>query len=377
MKQANPNAHHHSSVIIPIQFLRGVAASFVVIVHLLDRLAKRGAFPHDLPPWASCFGEIGVATFFTISGFIMLHTTQGEFGSSAAARRFFRRRFVRIIPLYYLTTAISILFAFITFQWSTNKFYTPPSPLNILYSILFIPYINSNGIAQPAYTLGWTLEYEMFFYLIFSISMSLEKKIGILLSIILLCSLIILGIFIPNPKANVGTIVAMSYFTKPVLLYFVAGMLIALMRSKCLIIQTNRSVWLPCGLGLFIMSLGVRFAAPTVTLASIAAAAGAVAAATLIIAKESGSKSLAIFVTAFGDASYSLYLTHSFLLGGIALLAAPLVMQSMSWLIIATIATCIVCFACAWIVWRVVETPLMRLLSKALSHLDFPSPPKR
>lgn len=377
MKQANPNAHHHSSVIIPIQFLRGVAASFVVIVHLLDRLMKRGAFPHDLPPWVSCFGEIGVATFFTISGFIMLHTTQGEFGSSVAARRFFLRRLVRIIPLYYLTTAISILFTFITFQWSTNKLYLPPSLINIIYSLLFIPYINSNGIAQPAYTLGWTLEYEMFFYLIFSISISLQRKIGIFLSMTFLCSLIILGIFIPDPKPNVGAMVAMSYFTKPILLYFVAGMLIALMRNKCLIIRTNQSVWLPCCLGLLIMSLGVRFATPTVTLASIAAAAGAVAAATLIIAKESGSKFLAIFATAFGDASYSLYLTHSFLLGGIALLAAPFVMRSMSWLILATIATCIVCFACAWIVWRLVETPLMRLLSKALSHPDFPSLPKR
>ena len=78
VNMATPISQHNPAVIIPIQFLRWVAASFVIIVHLLDRLTKRGAFPQELPLWTSCFGEIGVATFFTISGFVMSYTTQRE-----------------------------------------------------------------------------------------------------------------------------------------------------------------------------------------------------------------------------------------------------------------------------------------------------------
>ncbi|MBK9439999.1 MAG: acyltransferase family protein [Comamonadaceae bacterium] len=57
-------------MILPIQYLRGVAALLVVLHHAREQLPGLGS----LVQWT--FGTSGVDLFFVISGFIMMVTAQ-------------------------------------------------------------------------------------------------------------------------------------------------------------------------------------------------------------------------------------------------------------------------------------------------------------
>ena len=70
----------HSIRFQNIQALRAVLAIFVVLEHV--RFAACGAF--------------GVDGFFAISGFMIL------FSTANSTEHFFKKRLIRILPLYYL-----------------------------------------------------------------------------------------------------------------------------------------------------------------------------------------------------------------------------------------------------------------------------------
>ncbi|MBB3956838.1 acyltransferase family protein [Novosphingobium sediminicola] len=362
MASVRPDKHVHAGVIVPVQFLRGIAASFVVTVHFLDRLVKRGAFLDPLPDWTHSFGEMGVATFFAISGFIMVHTTGNEFGSLLGGRRFLTRRFVRVAPMYYVTTILSVIFAFATFHLSTNKIYVAPTFYQIVMSFMFLPYIDVNGIAHPVYGLGWTLEYEMLFYAVFALAMLMPLRKGMIVATAFLLGATALGLALDAPLTIVGTPVPLYFFTRPLLLYFVIGMMLGVARRQGMCREVPLPAWGMGLIGVACMLLGVRFAGPGVSFVSLVAVMVTMMTATLLKAREEASTAFERFSKAFGSASYSLYLTHSFLLGLIAVVTERIAGKSTLSLVLVVLIACIVCFVAAWQVWKNIEVPLMRKL---------------
>lgn len=111
-------------------------------------------------------GNIGVYVFFAISGYIMSYTTKNKIFDLQYGLIFLRKRIVRIYPLYwiYLTVFISLWavgLAMRTYNFDIGQ---------IIASYLLVPYGITNGkITPPILAQGWTLIYEMFFYLAFSI----------------------------------------------------------------------------------------------------------------------------------------------------------------------------------------------------------------
>lgn len=103
-------------------------------------------------------GAAGVDLFFVISGFIMLYTSSRYFGAPGAAGDFLKRRLVRIVPLYWLCTLAVVALAL------TGAFYKSKliAASNTASSLLFLP--TDNLILG----VGWTLQYEMYFYLLFA-----------------------------------------------------------------------------------------------------------------------------------------------------------------------------------------------------------------
>ncbi|HTJ14758.1 MAG TPA: acyltransferase [Dinghuibacter sp.] len=99
-------------------------------------------------------GDFGVDIFFVISGFIIAYMV------NKTTDRFALKRIVRVAPLYYIATCITIVLALLRPSMFKSVVVTGGA---IVKSFLFIPYaIKDSG---PILSLGWTLNYEMFFYL--------------------------------------------------------------------------------------------------------------------------------------------------------------------------------------------------------------------
>lgn len=145
-----------SSKIQSLQILRALAATSVVYLHI------------GCEPW---FGGFGVDIFFVLSGFVMCYITD----SGESGKEFFLRRIARIVPLYWALTLITFVIAWL----KPTLFNSTTADLgNLFKSLLFIPYVKENGSISPIIPVGWTLNYEVYFYLLISAGTIFLKEIG-------------------------------------------------------------------------------------------------------------------------------------------------------------------------------------------------------
>jgi exopolysaccharide production protein ExoZ len=141
-----------------IQFLRAAAALMVVAHH------ARHFFP-EVADWTS-FGSRGVDIFFVISGFVMAHSTRGY---RADGDRIFQsavfllKRGIRVVPLYWLALL-----------WTSKRvILTGATGWDPIRDLLFVPHFHRDYLDAifPFLVPGWTINYEMFFYALFALSM--------------------------------------------------------------------------------------------------------------------------------------------------------------------------------------------------------------
>lgn len=290
-----------------VQALRGLAAGLVVIDHALTFAVGHGlpAEPTTRIAWA--LGDLGVAVFFVISGFIMVVATPESVGL-ADASAFLRRRAIRVIPLYWICTAAAIALIGLGVWRSAS----PASVETIVKSALFIPYQDATGWPRPILGPGWTLNYEAFFYLLFAVSLLAPRRVGLFALIGLLCALSVAGVLLAPTDP------VLRFYTAPWLLLFAAGV----------------------GLG------AVHLRRPIRWLRSSAPS----------------------FVLAVGDASYSLYLTHFFVLLVVAKLwtvaGSPMAPAFVVFAVASTIPPALLCH-------RILERPLLAWL-RALTENTVP-----
>lgn len=241
-------------------------------------------------------GSSGIDIFFVISGFIMFHTNRNGFGLAGAALLFFKRRILRITPLYWLCTA----FAFP--QGAELK--------NLVASVLFIPVRSDDGGIYTVLAPGWTLNFEMFFYVVFAAGLLLPRKYGLPAIVATLSAMILLGL------ATKPTRAAFIYWTNPLILEFVFGLAIAYAyeSGKTLSSKMGMGVF---GAGVLILAIFSvsHYHTPDRVYAGYLALGWGLPAA-LIVAGAALSDRGA-FTTApwriprlLGDASYSIYLTY-------------------------------------------------------------------
>lgn len=343
--------------IVAVQFLRGIAAFAVVAEHLLQRYERRGSLPRVMP---FHLGEVGVEIFFAISGFIMVYVTLRNPARVPTGRAFLRNRFLRIAPIYYLTTLVMVTFAWAGQRHSTAQFLSPRA-LDWLCSALFVPYRARSGLWQPIYSLGWTLNYEMFFYLLFAIGLSIRSRVwGIGFVIFGLVTLVAKGATIAPPQASYGFTVLAYVITRPIILFFLIGIALGLIRLRFGERLPRVPLTASAAIGVAVMGWAVMH--DTLPL-RIAAVFVALSAATLVTPGPwLRPQPLASFSRAIGDASYSIYLTHSFVLGPYALVTSPLAIHGWLSVVLTVGGGCLLCFAFGWVVWRLVELPLTERL---------------
>ena len=149
-----------------IQVLRGIASLLVVLFHVTITFAtiNKQAFGFNF----FLFGGAGVDIFFVLSGFIITYTSFKTLNRPDKVLPFISRRFVRIFPAYWIIIGLFLLtqIIFPTFYKTHYDF----SVENLLSTVFLLPgHVMVNGVS-------WTLSFELFFYLLFSIAFIIPKR---------------------------------------------------------------------------------------------------------------------------------------------------------------------------------------------------------
>ena len=192
-------------MLLNLQLLRAFAAFNVVVYHIISAAASYG-YETNLISYLEDWGANGVDIFFVISGFVMLFT---QLDNKKTVKDFLILRAIRIIPIYWLLT-----FTIITIYIVAPSVFREMEVTTewALASLGFM----SNAIVgkSPIVYLGWTLEWEMLFYLVFGLSLWFRSW-AVTLSV--------------TSLALIGIAFAVSNF---ILLEFLAGLLIALLFKR-------------------------------------------------------------------------------------------------------------------------------------------------
>jgi exopolysaccharide production protein ExoZ len=339
-------------MIKPIQYLRAVAALMVVWHHAFGQVPGNLNFIH--PPE---FGLSGVDLFFVISGFIMFVTTIEK---PLTPRNFFELRIVRVVPLYWLMTLLAVGWGGIApSAFKTLRF----SPAAVAKSLLFIPYdsLSFPGNAWPVLVPGWTLNYEMFFYAVFALTLIIPMRWRPTSLVVTLIFLVLTGkILGPSQIPFVWV------YTSPLLLEFGAGAVIG-----CLWVR--RTLHIPLAVSVVSIVTGayllvMRDKPPFMNYSQMIGAplvvAGCLHPAICVLRSR--------MLLALGDASYSIYLTHMFTLGALREVWLRLVPQvSLMSVITNMVVALIVCAVSGFMVYRCVEKPLTTRLRLVIGPPTF------
>jgi exopolysaccharide production protein ExoZ len=291
-----------------VQALRGIAALMVVICHTRDNLLGT-----PFESFATTFmlpGAMGVDLFFLVSGFIMVYTTRNTDGSVHYTLDFMAKRIARVWPVY---AVLALLFVGVLAY---------PHLASIPWrdfgrSLLFLPV---DARRPPYYSLpyglGWTLNFEMYFYLVFAVSMLAGRWrwlafYGWMLVMLVVVPLLVTGHASLNPRQDYMLgIDVIDQATNPVIWDFVAGTTIGLLYGAGARIDRK---WVSYLLILASLALIVWRASPGhVGFHGMADWGGplAVLFAVLALAYKSRDPRVPKILVWLGSISFSLYLVH-------------------------------------------------------------------
>lgn len=311
-----------------LQYLRALAAISVVAYH--------SAFRTDL---GFAIGAHGVDIFFVISGFIMWVITERK---PERPGTFIWDRLTRIAPFYWLATLAMIG------GWSLKLFPNLHLSLeHVAKSLAFIPHRSpSNGEIWPLLVQGWTLNYEMFFYLVFALALAFSgwKRLSIIFGTII--GLCLTGLFVRSENALWIT------YTNPLMLEFLAGILIGIVWTRLpFSLTASRSI---CAIGLmgFIFYAFVGGAPLKVVVALLAIA---LVLGTVLIDRYDGMPRVA-WAAYLGDASYAIYLWHTFAISVVLKVGTNLGLPALVTCALATVSG--VFLGCLF--YSFMERPFMR-----------------
>jgi exopolysaccharide production protein ExoZ len=196
--------------LLSIQYIRGGAAVIVLCAHGSPGL------PQEVVT------KMGLALdfFFIISGFLFVVISDER----TRPMQFFIERMLRIVPLYFvLTSACFVLiysgilvpvlspFALVAGvpHWDWSFF---------VRSILFIPSQSPfEPDLNPLIPQGWTLNYEVMFYILFSAALLVRRRLVVPAMTLLCGALVLVGILVQGGPA-------FRFWTSPIIFEFVFGM---------------------------------------------------------------------------------------------------------------------------------------------------------
>ena len=333
-----------------IQVLRAVAIISVAISHFGLSYSDPQLYP------SLTKGAAGVDLFFVVSGFIMVYSSETLHGAPRAALEFMTRRIIRVVPLYWLITTLYLVLAVAVPGADKDH-----SPWFTIASYLFIPSRRTDASLQPLVGQGWTLNYEMLFYAIFATTVAAERFLATIGAGLMVIALVLLGIFMQPSH------VVLEFWTSPIILEFVFGMLIGLAYLE--------GVRLPEWAGWFVMSAGVLaflwsdISVPGQYVFGRTWAWGLPAAA--IVAGAALGRYQATgpawhYLTLVGEASFAMYLTHPLVIKLMMSLSHRALPNLRFWPGLAL--ALVLCAVTGMAIFYGIEKPLTRALRSAISR---------
>lgn len=351
------NSYEFTAKLGSIQILRFLAAFLVLFGHLMMEAKKFKVVDEDFYsvinvfPWGA-----GVDLFFIISGFIIVYVMRNTQPSAKNIKSFLVRRIIRILPIYWFYSFLMIiamlLFAHII---SGDKL----SIDHVIASLFFIPWPHpASGSIRPILGQGWTLDYEVFFYYIAAISIFLNIAIRKYFITAVICAVFFISSAIKDSSY------IFEFFGSSIILEFLLGIWL-----YEFFIRVQKLSWWQSGgmvvVGVIMLIAGeiympqndYRFIARG--LPSLLIAAGIICSADL--KREYGRvlKGLSLM----GDASYSLYLSHPFVLIPFAAIWFKLGFSSAFLFVLVSLVACLIV---ALISFFYIEQPMIRFLSKRM-----------
>lgn len=392
-----------------VQMLRGVAALLVVLFHLrVIRWSMIQSMGEAAVPAIPLIenGYAGVDLFFVISGFIMVYVTGNRSTGLATAGGFLAARAWRIYPPWWLFAGLFTAYMLVAhvglnssgLGWQAIGEGTPPAEY-LWKSFALVPQAK-----YPILNVGWTLIHEMYFYLVFALSLLVARRW--LPVILALWAVSVAGLALAGYSTPIGGTL-LSLAVHPMTLEFIMGGFAGL--AVCSGRRWQPGLLAALSIVLFLAALALTLPA-TVTATEADATFGPFArighqfiwqsdgawslfmlewgrviafglpAATLVYALASleaeGRLPILKPLEALGDWSYSLYLSHILILAG----AARVLPKIAEWTGLAdligftspsltgTVVFCaiglVATVAYAALTYRYYERPLIRLFSR-------------
>jgi Predicted acyltransferases len=298
--------HSKGDTIFAVQYLRGFAALAVFLFHISSlTVVLWGPAAADVDH----AGAAGVDLFFVISGFVMamILSRPGPF----SVRDFAIQRIARIVPGYYVMTIAVFVLALVAPALFIT---TSADPATLLRSLTFVPVADSQGSIAPLLVVGWTLDYEVFFYLLCAVGALLCGRRALVAVSGVIVALVLAGLLVTPEHPT------LRFYTDTILLEFVYGIAIwRLHRSGALSDQKLPSA-LIFALGILLLAIQIEREPG----AGRALVWGLPAAFILL----GGLRVLDFeirWLSLVGDWSYAFYLTHLFVIFGYVRLVMPLI----------------------------------------------------
>jgi len=336
-----------------LQVLRFVAASLVLIGHIfmvtqnhgISNLHEWGYLP--LLPWGS-----GVDIFFVISGFIIFYIARNLDPGWRSAIDFTVKRLIRIAPLYWFYTFLMLIAAYL---FGSSLQHPNINVGHFLASLLLIAWPRpGDGALFPFLGQGWTLNYEIVFYSTAALTLFSARHLRIYYLTFAIIVAIVIGRFLSAGRPVIG------FYTGSITLEFIFGVWLCHIQRS--VRPLNPSVCLALiGIGvagLLVSALPMLDDVPRALKQGVPAT---LIAAGFVLGKRtaSGASRIRTILEQLGDASYSLYLSHPFVVNAVALVwLATVKTHPFAFALITYVAA----LAAARVSYLAIERPLLRSL---------------
>ncbi|MDG4830862.1 acyltransferase [Solwaraspora sp. WMMD1047] len=333
--------------------LRWIAAMLVFGFHVGTMGIIAEPSYQEIIAWLFTLGLSGVQFFFILSGFVLVWSARP--GERAGA--FWRRRLAKIYPNHVVLWVLVVLFA---------VYWADPLDIRVLLANLFLvqAWTPAPGYFYSVNTVSWSLSCELFFYLCLPLALPLIRRMRAwqLWALVVAVPLLILALWPAQtlvPEAHRWWFTQVFPLTRSLEFWMGVAAAELMLRGR----------WRGPGLRL---SSAIFVVAWVVTIEWIPAQYWAAVLAAVYVLVITGAADADVRgrwspwrsrpMVRLGEISFAYYLVHVFLITTVLRLTGHAGGLPGWQGLAATAGFLLVCLLLAWLLFRFVETPMMRLL---------------